>query len=1131
ALFEGQATVENSTFVENEARYGGALAVKAEGALTVVDSRFEANSASECGGALNVDGGATVENSVFSANVSSRGGAIQTGGNPSITLILKSDVFENNSATQGGALYLLATATITDSTFIGNSSEELGGAIRIDAATDVTITDSTISENVASTHGGGVHLTWGTLTLQNVEMTGNETSRDGGAVAIDNANLIVENGEFAGNVAGWGGAIYNYQGTATVENSTFTENSAKEAAGAIRNFEGTLTIVDSTFTNNVATYHAGAVESNATLRVDGSVFTGNKVTSGWADNFGGGAIKIFGGAGYLENSTFTNNEAAGEKSNGGGLLVTDGAEAYVFGSTFAENVAKAGGGIYADGKIVFEGGVLAGNSAGWGGGALAWRELSFANVLVVGNSATQGGGGIYVAGTATIRNATIAGNEAGWGCGLQLHGDRTAALYNTILATNGDEEVSDGGTLIAYNVLSSHTTWDAGAGNYAYDATQPLFNDAANGDYALAPGSQALNKGNDAYSVDSEGKALVADLGGKPRFVGIVDLGAYEAQFTAPNAPNDPSDLVFGAYDQKRKTLFMSWTDNSDDETRFRVEYSVDGGAWKLATTLGANATGRVATGVKANSLYSFRVCAENVYGCSDWVYGNYATTPAAASDLSAVINVSNAPTATLTWTDNALYETGYAIEVLNANDGTWTRVAELPANSTSWTSGTLELGTTYVYNVVAITQTTEKVSEAIFVETGVTPTAPNELKATVNASSAPTATLSWNDNANDETGYCVEVQNADGGWTRVAELTANSTTWTSETLALNTTYVYRVLVANEYGYSVSDSVEAIVGGTPNAPSDFVFGAYDESKKTLRTFWTDNSDDETSFRVEYSVDGGIWKLATILGANATERAATGVKANSLYSFRVRAENAYGVSDWTTAEYATIPAVPTGLTTSAENPNAPTATLTWIDNARYETGYAIEVLDLNEGTWTRIAELPANSTTWTSETLEFNETYIYSVVAINENAEEISEAVVVEIAALPSDLTASVNVSSAPTATLAWGDNASEETSYIIEIQDADGFWREVAELPANSTSWTSEVLDFGATYVYRVAAVNDATSLISASVEIAVGDVPSAPSDLTSTLDVSKSATLVWVDNADSEEGYVVELQGADGSW
>ncbi|MBR2003757.1 MAG: hypothetical protein IJ991_06205, partial [Thermoguttaceae bacterium] len=569
-------------------------------------------------------------------------------------------------------------------------------------------------------------------------------------------------------------------------------------------------------------------------------------------------------------------------------------------------------------------------------------------------------------------------------------------------------------------------------------------------------------------------------------------VASEAVEFIVGNAPAAPSDLTFGTYDEAKRTLAMTWADNSNNETRFRVEYSVNGGVWRLATNLGTNATGRTATGVDANSVYGFRVRAENAYGVSAWVENTYATTPAAATELTATVNAGAAPTATLTWVDNAQYETGYEVQLLNGE--TWETVAELDADATTWTTGTLELGATYQYRVVAVNDDNRAATEAVEVVVGNVPAQPTGLgavvnaateptatvswlavetatgyvvtvydangeivetsgeiatlewtttagklqlgatysvsvvasnvygnsvaseavkvvvgnvadapvlSATVNASTAPTATLKWADLAT-ETGYRVEIQteNVDGEtvWETVAELDAGATTWATGTLELGATYQYRVVAVNAYGETASNVVEVVVGNAPAAPSDLTFGTYDEAKRTLAMTWADNSNNETRFRVEYSVNGGAWRLATNLDANATGRTARGVDANSVYGFRVRAENAYGVSAWVENTYATTPAAATELTATVNAGVAPTATLTWVDNAKYETGYEVQLL--NGETWETVAELDAGATTWTTGTLELGATYQYRVVVKNADNQAATEAVEVVVGNVP-----------------------------------------------------------------------------------------------------------------------------------
>ena len=71
----------------------------------------------------------------------------------------------------------------------------------------------------------------------------------------------------------------------------------------------------------------------------------------------------------------------------------------------------------------------------------------------------------------------------------------------------------------------------------------------------------------------------------------------------------------------------MSWIDNSDDETGFRVEYSTDGGeTWFLSETVGSDVENRVAWGVHLGKTYVFRCCATRGQTSSEWTYSEALT-------------------------------------------------------------------------------------------------------------------------------------------------------------------------------------------------------------------------------------------------------------------------------------------------------------------------------------------------------------------------------------------------------------------------------------------------------------------------------------------------------------------------
>ncbi len=80
-------------------------------------------------------------------------------------------------------------------------------------------------------------------------------------------------------------------------------------------------------------------------------------------------------------------------------------------------------------------------------------------------------------------------------------------------------------------------------------------------------------------------------------------------------------------------------------------------------------------------------------------------------------------------------------------------------------------------------------------------PAAPANLTAAVSGS---TVTLQWRDNAGNESGFRVErcVGNRCANFTSVAELTANTTTFSNTGLAFNTAFTYRVRAFNAAGNS-----------------------------------------------------------------------------------------------------------------------------------------------------------------------------------------------------------------------------------------------------------------------------------------------------------------------------------------
>jgi hypothetical protein len=126
-------------------------------------------------------------------------------------------------------------------------------------------------------------------------------------------------------------------------------------------------------------------------------------------------------------------------------------------------------------------------------------------------------------------------------------------------------------------------------------------------------------------------------------------------------APAAPSGLA--ATPVSTVQIALSWTDNADNETGFRIERSADGVTYAQVGSVGAEVTTYTAAGLAPATKYWFRV---RGYNASNGAYSEPAsattlTAPAAPSDLAA------APISTsqlrLTWTDNSDNENGFRIE------------------------------------------------------------------------------------------------------------------------------------------------------------------------------------------------------------------------------------------------------------------------------------------------------------------------------------------------------------------------------------------------------------------------------------------------------------------------------------
>jgi hypothetical protein len=101
---------------------------------------------------------------------------------------------------------------------------------------------------------------------------------------------------------------------------------------------------------------------------------------------------------------------------------------------------------------------------------------------------------------------------------------------------------------------------------------------------------------------------------------------------TTPTVPAAPGSLAAAA--RSSSQIALSWADNSNNETGFRVERSGNGGTnWSEIAVVGSNVTGFTDNGLLASTAYQYRVRAYNSSGNSSYSNSAAATTGAAVSD------------------------------------------------------------------------------------------------------------------------------------------------------------------------------------------------------------------------------------------------------------------------------------------------------------------------------------------------------------------------------------------------------------------------------------------------------------------------------------------------------------------
>ena len=581
----------------------------------------------------------------------------------------------------------------------------------------------------------------------------------------------------------------------------------------------------------------------------------------------------------------------------------------------------------------------------------------------------------------------------------------------------------------------------------------------------------------------------------------------------------------------------LDWTDNSNNETGFRVQRSSDGVTFTTLTTVQANTRTYTDRTLSPGTTYYYRIRATDSAG--DSVPSNVVTVPTlpaappAPSTLTlAVVSTARDRSHLAGQQQRGGVLQDPALDRRRVHDGDYhpggaehhhLRRHVAPARYQ------------YYYRIVATnTGGDSRPSNTASATTlPAAPAAPTGLTVTFDPKNASALLLKWTDRSSNELGFKV-MRSADNGVTfsLLATVAPGVTAYSDTGLGTDTTYVYEVVATNAGGDSApSNQVTAVT--LPAAPTSLAATALTSTR--VRLFWTNNSTTLTGFKIQRKTGAGPYVTIATVAPDVDTYEDAAAAGGTTYTYQVLATNQTGSSlpsnPATVTTLPNPPAAPTGLTAVALDQH--NVQLTWRDNSTTETGFRILRSSDNGASYNEINDVAANVKTYTDTGLDANSRYLYQVVATNTGGDfAASNTATVttkpDLPAAPSNV--GITAPSPTSLQITWQDNSGGTASFKVERKTGSGGYTLVATVGPGLTGYTDNGLKQNTTYAYRVLATNAGGDFTPSDPVIAVTP-PAAPSGLTAAASGNGQVTLHWSPNLGGTDGYKIERSVSGGGF
>ncbi|MCF7789341.1 MAG: MBG domain-containing protein [Prosthecobacter sp.] len=270
----------------------------------------------------------------------------------------------------------------------------------------------------------------------------------------------------------------------------------------------------------------------------------------------------------------------------------------------------------------------------------------------------------------------------------------------------------------------------------------------------------------------------------------------------------------------------------------------------------------------------------------------------------------------------------------------------------------------------------------------------------------------------------------------------------------------------------------------PNAPTNLRCAV--TASNAFQLIWDDNSTDETSFDMLYSVNGGAvnsYLLGTSTGTGTISIGFTDLSGWVTATFQIRANNGSGssLSNTVSVSFAAF-GTPGNILSKTQADGS--VIFMWTDNAYSEAGYFVEIGTAAAGPFSVLGSTGADDTGLISA-LDPSTTYYFRVRGFQGTAASPTAftayssvaSVTTPVLTPPTSLTATA--ASEGTVNLSWVDNSAVEGGYGVYYRlSGSGSYTLFNYAAANATTYSVTGLTAGTAYDFRVTAAYQSTTVI-----------------------------------------------------